>query len=370
VVHVFGPSSGTPTARFSLPSPHWGNSDLDLSANGSIAAFVTPSVGSSVPARTHVVDLAAQSLIGSVLGKLPVGGDGVSADGRILVVLQTTLGSANHVVVHERSAGGYLPILDVAMPTEVVPGDAALSEDGSVLAVALWDSQNDKSRVYVRAFDVTSGVQTMRSALGGAANLTNYPTDVSISADGSRFAVGCWGDGSTTSPELAIFAPDREMPLFDFPVGGSIFSVDLSADGQRVAVGRLPDGKHANMGYADTVTELYDLGGRDLTLVGKPSLGATVTLELHAQPGARAFLLAATALAPRPVHVLGIGYLALDRGTTRSSRLGVVPSSGVLLTQLTLPSAPSLAGLQVYYQALTVQPTTLSTSWMPVTLLP
>jgi hypothetical protein len=367
---VLGPDSGIPLAEFSLPSPDWGNDELALCADGSIAAFVTPKVGSSYPARTHVVELATRSLLGSILGKMPFMGGGISADGSLVVVLRWDASSANHVVLHARSPSGYGPVLDIATAPELEPIDAALSEDGSVLAAAWWDSTNDWSRVDVRAFDVATGVQTMRCLLGGAGALKNRPSDVAISADGSRFAVGSWGDGSTTSPELAIFSPDHDLPLVEFPAGGSVYRVDLSADGQRLAASRLPEGKHANVGYNDTLTELYDLGGQDLIVDGKPSLGATVKLQLHAKPGATAVLLTSTALAPQPVHIPGVGRLALDRSRLAASSLGVVPASGVLDTTLTLPALPSLLGTKVFLQALSGSPKALSMSWVPITFLP
>ncbi len=369
VLHVFGPSSGIPVAQFSLPTPFFGNYALDLSSDGSTVAFETQSSGSASPRRTLVVELSTQSLLATLVGSLPIAGDALSDDGRRLV-LHYADASASHVVVHERAAGGYVPILDLATPLGVYAKDPALSADGGVLAVAWWDSQGDKSRVRVGAFDLASGLQTMRHLLGGAGSLINYATEVSISDDGARFAVGCWGDGSTSTPELAVYGPDQDLPLFEFPLGGSVYHLDLTAAGQRLAVGRLPDGKHANTGYTNTVTELYDLGGQDLSMSGKPVLGSTVVVELHAQPGAEALLLAAPALAPLPVHLPGVGRLMLERDGLAVSSLGIVPASGLLAAPFSLPGDPGLAGTQLYLQVLSGPPAALTTDFVPITLLP
>ena len=369
---VFGPTSGIPTSAFTLQLAEWGAVDLDLSADGSTLAFSPTDQGGTAPQRTYVVDVATQAVAAVLDGELPgvfgsQDGGGVSANGDFVTVVREGPSGIGHLVVHQRVAGSYQTALDIGVPPPVFPRSFAISEDGSSLAVGWWDP-GDKSRVRVAAYDVATGAQTMGRILGTVTSLNNIPTGIAFSADGSRFVVGTWGDGTPATPELAVFSPHQNQPLATFGVAGSVLDVDFSHDGQRIVAGRLPQGKHANSGYTNTFTRLYDLGGQDVGLVGKPSVGAIVTLEVHGTPGTQALLLASPNLAPAPVPLPGVGTLFVDRIGLAITALGTVPPTGVLSTPWTLPTGQ--VGDTVFYQALTFPPAGLTADYLGVTLLP
>ena len=137
-----------------------------------------------------------------------------------------------------------------------------------------------------------------------------------------------------------------------------------------IAAGRLADGVHVSNGYTSTMAELYHLGGADLALLGKPTIGATVMLEVHASEGANARLLVSPALAPLPIHIPGVGRLVLERDGLAVFPLGIVPAGGVLVAPFVLPSDPALIGTQLFLQVLTGPPDVLSSTFVPITLLP
>ena len=64
-------------------------------------------------------------------------------------------------------------------------------------------------------------------------------------------------------------------------------------------------------GYSDWSIDLYELGGEDLVVRGRPSIGQTIAFELHAPVGAIAFLLSAPDLAPDPIVLAGVGIYGL-----------------------------------------------------------
>lgn len=375
-VYVFGPDSGVPQARFTPSGVPGGAGALDLCEDGSTLALGTGPTSPVGPPLVHVVDLATQTTLATVPGWLPLGDAGpargsLSDDGgRLVVRRQDPPGITWHVEVYERAGASYQRILEMATPVRVSPERLALSADGSRLAVA-WKDHAEKSVVRLRVYDVATGAGTMGHTLGGPASVHNVVNGLAFSRDGTRLALGCTGDATPTTPELLVFSPDQDAPLFEFPVGGSVFELDFSPDGQRIAVGRLPDGKHVNIGWITILTQLYDLGGEDLVIQGTPRLGATVTVELFAAPGANALLLQSSGVATPALLVPGIGRLWLDRaGLAPPLPLGVVPPVGFLSAPLTLPSDPALLGTQLYLQAATSGPDALSSDFVPLTLLP
>ena len=163
-------------------------------------------------------------------------------------------------------------------------GDSvSLSADGS--RVAIGAPFNDGDAGHVRIFDLIGGTWTQVGAdIDGEAADDASGRSVSLSADGSRVAIGAPGnDGAARAVNLA-----GHVRIYDWimtvrgmewtQVGADIdgeaaddqsgFSVSLSADGRRVAIGaRFNDGAAGAAGFAGHV-RIFDLIGGTWTPVG------------------------------------------------------------------------------------------------------
>ena len=146
---------------------------------------------------------------------------------------------------------------------------------------------------------------------------------------------------------------------------GRTCSSRISPD-ERYAAARTP----TNRGYYDTFLELYEFGREDLVVHGTPSLGAPIQFELHATPGAHAWLLRSFALAPTPIDLPGIGTLHLDPASISSASMGIVPASGVATHATTASTVPGMIGRTLWFQGITAGPRRLSTDFVQLTIVP
>jgi hypothetical protein len=357
-LRLHDPATGTPTITLGL-SPIVPTERFDLSPDGSVAAFGRYS-GSGT---TIVFDLTTQLVLASPTGSIPAR-QALSNQGRVLALVDTTDPSANHVRVLERQSNGYLEILDVPTPLDVYPRDLAVSDDGSTL-VAAWGDSGTPNRAILRAYDVATGTMTMERIHVSNSGVL-YPSDIAVSADGSRFAVGLTGPGASTEAEFAFYARDSSVPLAEHAAGGNVFSLDLSPDGRRCVLARIP----TNRGYTSTSIEMYELGGEDLVVRGRPSIGETIDFEVHATPGATAFLLSAPRLAPHPIDLPGVGSLVLGPSLLQSAHLGAIPAGGVAAFPFSIANDPALVGRTTFHQVLTTSPRSLTNDWVSLTVLP
>jgi hypothetical protein len=223
--------------------------------------------------------------------------------------------------------------------------------------------------VAVEALDVPSKSITMTQTVTGSGGFQNAVGDVSCSADGQRFAIGLWGDQGNLAAELRLYDRAQNTPLATLNTPGSVFGIDLSADGQRVVAGS--KAVHANTFGNGGRLDLLDAGGEDFILRGAPTLGSTISVELHAPPGATGgFLLVSQAEAVPPVVYAGIGTLYIDRTTLVISPLGAVLGGAANTFPLTLSADPLALGTSLYLQCLTLQPRTLTQDWVKLTHLP
>lgn len=358
-LRIHDPDTGVATSLAILPpSAHPGR--MQLSPDGSLAAM---SAGYDGP--VFVIDLATGSIVFSTPGFL-LGRQAISEAGRALVVVERTYGVRWHLRVFVREGNGYRRTLDRTSPFDTPPIDAVVSDDGSTVA-ACWYRDGAPGRTIVRAFDVATGTPTMERILA-VPGLDNWPRDLAISADGSRFVVGSQGNGLGSVAELAVYSPRRNQPLAEYFPGGSVLGVDISPDGDRFVAVRAP--AHFDQGYDHTDVEMYELGGEDLVVRGRPSIGETVAFEVDATPGATAFLLSAPRLAPDPIVLPGVGTLVLGPSLLQSARLGPIPPGGVGTYPFAIANDPALVGRTTYHQVLTVNPRALTDDWVQLTVLP
>ena len=364
---VHDPDTGAVTRLLTYPLLDY-SSRLDLSPDGSVFAH-SPYDGTG---SVWVHDLATGDVRFTTSGSIPEK-QALSRRGGVLVVRERVVGVAWHVRVFVRGPGGYVEVLDVPTPDTEVPGDVAVSDDGSVVAAGWYDVTHSHWLAKVRAYDAHTGDLLMERELAGnpLSPLPNVVADLELSADGSRLALGVWGAGvipsSGSVSELTVWDPKADANVASFPDWGTVFEVALSADGTRVACHRLS--VHASSGYTATFVQLYDVGGADLALHGVPAIGGPLTADVYGPAGATAVLLAAAGLASPPI-VGGAGTLYLDPDTLGVVALATVGAGGIGQLGLTIPSAPALVGLTLFLQGATLAPASLGHTTLQLTLLP
>jgi len=355
-VSVFGPDSGTPVSSGSV-AVGAGNylRGFDLSADGSTLYF-------SAGVAAYVYDLASHSVAFSTNIGAGFDSHAISGDGSVFA-----FGNFNALRVWEKSGATYLNTHTVPKAGQVYCAQVDISDDGSTVAAA-WYFYATGLSVAVEALDVPTKSITMSQLVTGTGSFQNAAADVSCSADGQRFAVGLWGDQGNQVAELRLYDRAQNAPIATLNTPGSVFSIDLSADGQRVIAGS--KAVHANSFGNGGRLDLLDAGGEDFILRGTPSLGSTISIELHAPPGATAgFLLVAQAESVPPLVFAGIGTLHIDRTTLTVVPQGAVIGGAVNSFPLTLTGDPFALGTSIYLQCLTLQPRTLSKDWVKLTYL-
>jgi hypothetical protein len=353
-IAVFSPGSGTPTSFTTLPPG--ASSQLrgwDLSTDGSTLYFTQGTTA-------HIFDVVTQTVvfttnIGSSFDSHAISGDGsVFAYGRF--------GSMH---VWERSGGTYVNSITETLTGSNFCARIDISDDSSTVAYA-WYFYDQGLTVQVNALDVVSGTVTMTDTVTGTGAFQNAVGGVSCSADGSRFAVGLWGDEGNSAEEVRVYSSSQNAALITSNLPGSVFSIDLSADGQRVVAGS--KAVHANTFGNGGQIDLVDTGNEDFILRGTPSIGTTVDYEVHGTPGVPALLLSAPLPEIPPKSFPGIGTLYVKRSLLTITSLGTVPGGGVLTTPTPIDAA--LLGTSNYVQVLFLSPRLLSTDWMKITYLP
>lgn len=360
-IRIHDPATGIPRRQFDLPAT-WPDR-LQLSPDGSVAAIGDRSFMSG---STALIDLETQSVVAWKRGNLPPR-QGISEEGRFFVVRQWKGDDGWCVRVFERQEGGYPAVLTVTSPVDVVPVSMALSDDGSTMA-AFWSDQGPPEQFIVRGFDVSSGQMTMERILP-AWGFGNIDRNIAISADGSRFVVGRSGDGGALGAELAVYSSTSDQPLAEYPAGESVIEVDIAPDGDRfVAVRERTNEGGPGSHPADV--EMYELGGEDFVVRGRPSVGETITFELHGPVGSHARLMRSFSLASTPIVFGGVGTLHLDPASISSIPMGVVQPSGVATLSTTATTVPGMIGRTVWFQGLTADPRTLSRDFVQLTIVP
>lgn len=356
------PASGVPVQSFVLPIPLY-ISRFEVSSDGSTLA--ASGIAGSPDDVTEIVDLATETVVFTTPGRLSKH-QSLSRGGLRFAVRERIPNVGSHVRVFTRSGSSYTPILDKFTRPDLDPFAWALSDDGSTLAVAWFDWRGATGSV-LRAFDLSTGSVTMERNQTSQ-GLQNVPADLAISADGSRFVAGLWGDVTGSIAELAVYSPSSPDPLVEYPDGGSVVAVDVSPDGKRFVASRAAT--HVNGGYNGTSIELYEFGGEDFLVHGRPSIGATVAFDLHGTPSASAFVLSSPALAPVPIDYPGLGRLFLDPSSLSAARAGTIPPTGVATYPLAIPNDPSQIGRTMYFQGMTMAPRSLTSDWVQLTILP
>ena len=157
----------------------------------------------------------------------------------------------------------------------------SLSSDGSRVAIGSYQKyENGSNSGSVRVYELQSGTWVrLGSDIDGDAADENFGTSVSLSSDGSRVAVGAPNIWNTTTEPGTVRIYDYDVTSWnqvgsdiDGESGGDRFgqSVSLSADGSRVAIGaRYNDGNGDNSGHV----QIYELQSGTWTKLGADIYG-------------------------------------------------------------------------------------------------
>jgi len=355
-VGVWDPGSATPLSYTVLPA---GTSNSlrgwDLSADGSTLYF-------SQGTTATIFDVATASVTFSTSIGASFDSHAISGDGSVFA-----FGNFNLIRVWEKSGGTYNNTITQVLAGSTYCSRIDISDDGSTVVYA-WYFYSPGLTVQVDALDVATNTVTMTETVTGTGTFQNTVGDISCSADGSRFAVGLWGDEGNVAEEVRVYSSTQNSPLVTANLPGSVFDIDISADGQRVVAGS--KAVHANTFGNGGRVDLVDVGGEDFILRGTPSIGNTVDFEVHGTPGVPALLLSAPQPEVPPKVFPGIGTLYVKRSLLTISSLGTIPGGGVLTAPLSIANIPGLIGTSDYVQVLFLTPRLLSTDWMKITYLP
>lgn len=278
------------------------------------------------------------------------------------------------VEVWRRQGASYALDFTHEAPPLTQCGRMAISEDGSTLAMA-FASMDNFLNVRVRVLDLTSTQHAilLDDTINGAGSYSNVASDVAVSSDGSKLAVGLTGDQAGQAPEVLAYARSgaayTRILAQDLP--GSVNDIDLSADGRRLAVAS--KATHNIVGTGGGRIDLFDLEAPpaishgDLTLQGVAHAGGTVNVTQYIAPGTPALLLRAPAAAAVPQLFPGVGTLYLQRATMQAVDSGSANASGMLTSVVTVPASP---GTTYYFQGFSTTPRKLSTDWVQMTVVP
>ncbi|MBK7645001.1 MAG: hypothetical protein IPJ19_18475 [Planctomycetes bacterium] len=230
-IAVFHPDSNVPVSFTSMPLSGTNNfvRAFDLSADGS-TLYVADYGNGPTPPLARIWDVASHSQVFSTPIGATFDSHGISGDGSVFAY-----GLWSQLVVWKKVAGVYTNIASHSGPGSSYIGYLDVSDDGSTIAYGTTFYLGYQ-QVLIECFDVASQSVTMSETVTSAVPaLQNIVSGVSISADGERFAVGLWGDGSGPVAEARLYSKHQNAPIVTRNLAGSVFGLDISGDGQRAA---------------------------------------------------------------------------------------------------------------------------------------
>ena len=252
------------------------------------------------------------------------------------------------------------------------PGAAGLSADGQVLVAAFTELPAVRE-AHVFAWNVNTGQQLLHDIR--ISNSSSFQHKVSCVAQSrsatGRFAVGFWGDGGGSVPEILVY--DRATPSalygvqasFDRP--GSVRALAISTDGTRLVTSG--GTQHINSGTGNKVVESFDLGSQ-IRIREMPRVGQTVFVDFYPENNGLALILDSPLLAPMPV-TMSIGSLYLHRPALVRKVVGFAGKDGRATLAYTLTQ--HAVGETRYFQGVSLTPSgpiILSDEFTALTVLP
>jgi hypothetical protein len=134
----------------------------------------------------------------------------------------------------------------------------AFSHDGSRFFNASYNYATGYLTLTYRVFDTASGQITAETMTQGTGTFQDTVQVAHMSDDGSVMAVASWGTQNNAHPEVQVFDADLNL-ITGIDSNGSAFDMSLSKDGRYVVSGT--KGVHANTFGNGGELILVDLGG-------------------------------------------------------------------------------------------------------------
>ncbi|MFM9994379.1 MAG: hypothetical protein ACKVU4_01115 [Phycisphaerales bacterium] len=217
---------------------------VDLTDNGGLALVAQSANG-------RVIDTATGVEVFSAAANGAGGRFNISGDGSIIV-----LGGFD-LRVHRKQGATWVPAFTYFAPNSWFGWGSAVSRDNSTIGVMSHDYAQNYLVTATRVFDVPTGALLGTHNTTGAGQFQDSIAGAAISDDGSVLAVASWGAQNNVHPEVMVF--DRAANLIDsIDTPGSPFGFDMTGNGRYILVGS--KAVHANiMGNGGRVT-LLDRG--------------------------------------------------------------------------------------------------------------
>lgn len=339
-----------------------GFEEAELSDDGSTMVI-------SARHKQTIYDLTTFSVAHSVytLGQPQHGGVGISADGSTV-----TFGTPGALSVFERDEfGAYQQAFVFDLPPGAFLRSPTLSADGLTLVAGVQSFGNSSDARFVVVDLPTQSIQ-LDVQLQGGGHLQNFIQDIQCSSDGSRFAIGMWGDENDLVPELVVYSldvPNPSQPVLAEHLPGSVNSLEFSADGEWLAVAS--KGVHANVWGTGGAVSLYRIGLVDVSISGVPIAGSSVTLKHQLRAGTNSRVLVSSGLLDTPDEnsTYGAGTLYLDPQSIVELPATISTEFHVAETAFEIPAGTPV-GTTYYMQAIDLDSAELSRDWVKLTVVP
>jgi len=359
-VLVFGPNSPTPLLTKSLT--------IGSGFRTAVLASQATKLMVATDTRIAIVDLVTGNVDQTqLLFEQVYNGFAISPDGSAYAY-----GSVGACKVYRKNAAGTYELrVQDTLPGGVYCDRVAISDDGSTL-VSAFNHPDTYLSVTVSCLDLPASlaagapVRHMQRTITGSGSLQNLAADIDCTADGSRFAVGLWGDQNGQAPEVQVFSRALSAPTHVFDLQGSVRDLDFSSDGRRLVVAS--KAQHANSFGGGGRIDLLDTAVGDLRLRGIPRAGGTLDVAVRGNVGSPAALLVATQPLVTPIVFPRLGTYYLVASSVSPVSLGTVAADGYARGSYTIPQG--LIGQTLYIQGLVSTPRRLSKDWERFTVLP
>ena len=160
-------------------------------------------------------------------------GFSMSGDGNTLASAQFW-GFSNKVVVRDWDGERYSERWSFTRPGLWLYDVVEISNDAGTLVVGglNW---NDLNHNELMVFDTQSSEPLWTLEYNGSGRIQDNIEWGAVTNDGSRFAIGYWGDKEHSHPEFMVFDSDFPAPIFAIDTPGSVYDVAISADGRYTA---------------------------------------------------------------------------------------------------------------------------------------
>jgi hypothetical protein len=212
-VYYFDSATSTPLGSQEATSGFGRN--LSLSADGKFIAFIAL-------ATIYVVDVDADVIRYSASAGASNDPIAISGDGNYLAYGWTTLymrqwdGSTYNLAWTKPGGGQTLK-------------SCVFSDDSSTFAAGWYPPSALQNRIDCHDPASSTPVWSYTYALGSG-GLQDIPGDLALTADGSYLAVASWGDQGNTNPELHVFDTSDGSVAYTIDTPGTMFDCDI-ADG-------------------------------------------------------------------------------------------------------------------------------------------